>query len=169
MADKKSESKIVLEREYNVPLRRKYLLVPKYKRTNKAVKTIREFIAKHMKSDDIKLGGYLNDMMWKHGAKNPPHHVAVIAKKDDQGVVLVEMKGAPVKKKKEEPKKEDKKPEAKKEPAKETKPEVKDAEVVEEKKEEPKPQPKPAPKTETPKPEVKPAAKPQPKPVEKKE
>lgn len=164
MADKKAESKIVLEREYNVPLRRKYLLVPKYKRTNKAVKTLREFIAKHMKSDDIKLGRYLNDMIWKDGAKKPPHHVEVIAKKDDQGVVFVEMKGAPVKKKKEESKKDDKKSEvkeAKETSAKETKPEVKEAEVVEEKKE--------TKKEETPKPTPKPESKPTIKPVEKKE
>ena len=101
---KKEETKIVLEREYNVPLRRKYLLVQRYRRTNKAVKTLKEFIAKHMKSENVKLGRYLNTHLWKHGIKNPPHHVSVIAKKDDKGMVSVEMKGAPVEKAKEEKK-----------------------------------------------------------------
>ncbi len=91
MTDNK-DSKIVLEREYNVPLRRKWLLVPKYKRAKKAVKTLRDFIAKHMKSDDVKLGRLLNMSIWKDGIKNPPHHVEVLAKKNEEGVVTVVLK-----------------------------------------------------------------------------
>jgi large subunit ribosomal protein L31e len=98
---KKSEPQIMLEREYNIPLRRKYLLVPKYKRAKKCINTIFEFLSKHMKSDQIKLGNYLNLEIWKDGIKSPPHHVAVIAKKYDDGVVKVELKGAPEKVKKE--------------------------------------------------------------------
>ena len=45
MADKKKEPKVVLEREYNIPLRRKFLNTPKYKRSKKAIKTVREFIS----------------------------------------------------------------------------------------------------------------------------
>ena len=85
MAENK-ELKIVLEREYNVPLRRKWLLVPKYKRAKKAVNTLRDFIAKHMKATEVKLGRYVNMTIWKDGIKNPPHHVLVIAKKNEEGV-----------------------------------------------------------------------------------
>ena len=91
MTDNKS-AKIVLEREYNVPLRRKWLLVPKYKRAKKAIKTLKDFIAKHMKSDNVKVGKYLNMNIWKDGIKNPPHHVLVIAKKNEEGLVEVELK-----------------------------------------------------------------------------
>ena len=44
--------KIMFEREYIVPLRREWLKVPTYKRANKAVKALKQFIAKHMKVYD---------------------------------------------------------------------------------------------------------------------
>ena len=53
---KKDEPKQVLERTYNVPLRRELLKVPRYRKTQKATKALREFLAKHMKSDDVKIG-----------------------------------------------------------------------------------------------------------------
>lgn len=112
MAKKETPPKIVLERTYNIPLRRRWLYVPKYKRAKKAITTLREFLIKHMKpgADEkgkiqLKLGGYVNEELWKHGMKNPPHHVKVVAKKDDKGAVTAELEGAPVEKPKEEPKK----------------------------------------------------------------
>ena len=116
MAKKEEASKSVLERVYNIPLRRETLKVPPFKKANKAAKTIRQFISKHMKSDNVAIGRYLNLKIWKHGAKNPPHHVKVNAVKDDQGKVFVELIDAP----KEQPKVEEKKKSIKKE-EKETK------------------------------------------------
>ncbi len=66
------------------------LKVPPFRKANKAVKTVQEFISKHMKSDDVVIGRYLNLNIWKHGAKNPPHKVKVNAVKDDKGKVVVE-------------------------------------------------------------------------------
>ncbi|MEK6817555.1 MAG: 50S ribosomal protein L31e, partial [Nanoarchaeota archaeon] len=42
----------IIEREYTIPLREKVRSVPRYKKTNKAVRTIKEFLAKHMKVYD---------------------------------------------------------------------------------------------------------------------
>ncbi|MBN1386150.1 60S ribosomal protein L31 [Candidatus Woesearchaeota archaeon] len=94
-----------MEREYNIPLRKEFLKVQRYKRTNKAVKAVKEFISKHMKSDDVRIGKHLNMKLWEHGIKNPPHHVKVLAKKDDEGIVRVELVGAPVEEKSEVQKK----------------------------------------------------------------
>jgi len=92
MAKKKQdEPKTVLERVYNVPLRREYLKAPNWKRTPKAVKALRQFISKHMKSDDVLIGKYANLHLWKNGMKNPPHHVKVNAVKDDKGKVKVDI------------------------------------------------------------------------------
>jgi len=102
---KTEETKIVLERSYNVPLRREWLKSPKWKRSKKASKALKEFLVKHMKSDNVKVGKYLNEYLWKHGIKNPPHHVKLIAKKDSNGVVTAELEGAPVDKVVEAPKK----------------------------------------------------------------
>ncbi|MBI2655983.1 60S ribosomal protein L31, partial [Candidatus Woesearchaeota archaeon] len=97
-------SKIVLERNYVIPLRRETLKVPNFKKANKAVRAIKQFISKHMKSENVAVGKYLNLFIWKHGAKNPPHKVQVTASKDDKGRVFVEIVGAPKEKPKEEKK-----------------------------------------------------------------
>ncbi len=94
MADKK-EAATVLERTYNVPLRREYLKVPRYKRAKKAVSALRQFLARHMKADisSVKLMNSANLELWKHGIKNPPHHVKVTVTKDSEGVVKAALFG----------------------------------------------------------------------------
>lgn len=67
---------------------------PRWNRTKKAVIALRQFLAKHMKSENVLLGKELNEEMWKHGIQNPPHHVKVKAVKDDKGVVKAELFGA---------------------------------------------------------------------------
>jgi large subunit ribosomal protein L31e len=95
MAKKEETTKIVLERVYNVPLRREFLKVASWKRTKKATKALKEFISKHMKSDNVNLGKFVNKELWKHGIKNPPHHVKISAKKNDKGRVDVELAELP--------------------------------------------------------------------------
>jgi len=99
---------MALERVYNIPLRKEFQKAPRYKRAKKAVNALRNFLKKHMKSEDIKIGKQLNLKIWKHGIKNPPHHVKVNAVKDDKGIVKTELYGIPyeeVKEKKKEAKK----------------------------------------------------------------
>ena len=142
---------MAIERTYNIPLRREWLRVPRHKRAKRAVKAIRNFLTQHMKSDEIKIGKYLNEAIWSRGIKSPPHHVQVAVTKDDTGMVSVELVGAPKTEKKETPAKATKEekapaaaPEAK--PAAETKP-VK-AEKPVEKKEAKQEKPKAEKKTE---------------------
>lgn len=121
-----------ITRTYNVPLRKEFIKSPEYKRAKKAVNALRAFLQKHMKSEDVKLGKYLNQAVWARGMKHPPHHIKVIVTKEDDGKVFAELEGAPV-----EAKKEGKKKPAKAK-AEEKKPEQL-AEIVEEKKEEKEP------------------------------
>jgi len=120
----KKEIKMI-ERTYNVPLRKEFQKVPRYKKTNKAVTAMKQFLSKHMKSDNVKIGKSINEQIWKHGIKNPPHHVKITVTKDDKGEVKAELFGM---KKKEDKKgkkvKTEKKKEVKAEKA-ETKEEVK--------------------------------------------
>jgi large subunit ribosomal protein L31e len=129
---KKEETKIVLERVYTVPLRKGFLKVPRYMRTQKAARVLRIFLEKNMKSKDIRLGKYVNKLLWEHGIQNPPHHVKVTCIKDDKGVVKVELVGAPKEDKKDEKKKPAKK-EVKAEIVKEEKTEAKQEAAFEEK------------------------------------
>ena len=98
---KTNEPKILIEREYIVPLRKGWLKVPKYKRANKAVKTLKEFIARHMKVYDrdlrkIKVEIDLNNEIRFRGMKKPLAKIKVKAKKYDNEIVRVELANIPV-------------------------------------------------------------------------
>ena len=85
-----------LERTYTIPLRSEYQKTATYKRTKKATKAIKEFIVRHMKAADfnaVKILHELNLEMWKHGIRNPPHKIKVNAKRDDKGIVMVQLFG----------------------------------------------------------------------------
>lgn len=82
-----------LERVYNIPLRKEYLKVPYWKRTKKAVVATRQFLQKHLKAKEVKLGTKLNEVLWEKGIKNPPHHIKVTVVKDEKGIVKAELFG----------------------------------------------------------------------------
>lgn len=84
-----------IERIYNVPLRKGFIKSPRYKKAKKAVLTLREFLARHMKVDmkSVKIGRVLNETVWDRGIKHPPHHVKVTVIKDDEGIVKAELFG----------------------------------------------------------------------------
>jgi len=92
MAEIKTEK---IEREYTIPLRREIHKVARYRKTEKAIKAIKEFLVRHMKIYDrdlkkIKIDQYLNEEMWHRGIRNPPTKVKVRAIKEN-GIVRVEL------------------------------------------------------------------------------
>jgi|ETNmetMinimDraft_2_1059921.scaffolds.fasta_scaffold09649_6 large subunit ribosomal protein L31e len=97
------------ERSYTIPLRKEFLKVPRYQRTKKAVKAIRYFTQKHMKTPIVKIGPYLNELMLARGRKNPPYKIQVkIIKEEDKNknmISRVELASIPVRKAAEEKKK----------------------------------------------------------------
>ena len=134
---------MALEREYNIPLRREWLKAPKHKRANKAGRALKEFLARHMRADkkDIKVGKWLNQAIWEHGMKMPPHHIKVKVIKDDEGIVRAELAILPKEaieemKKAEEEKKKTEKKKTEKGAEKEKKEEEKEASEEEAKEEE---------------------------------
>jgi large subunit ribosomal protein L31e len=96
---KEEGSEIVIEREYNVPLRKEWLKTAKYKRAKKSIRALRDFLKKHMKSEEVKIGKYANLEIWKHGIKNPPHHIKVKVTKNKNGVVVAELVNKPTREK----------------------------------------------------------------------
>src|SRR3989338_474009 len=107
-----------MERLYTIPLRKEFSKAPNYKRTSRAIKAIRDFIKKHMKNENVKIGKHLNLEMWKNGRKNPPPRKKVKAvvekiKEKDREIeyVIVELPHVKIElpkkeKKKEKPKEE---------------------------------------------------------------
>lgn len=83
----------LLERTYTIPLRREFLKVAKWKRSNKAVRAAKQFLQRHMKSENVRLGMSINELLWSQGNKNPPPRVKVIATKDEKGLVKAELFG----------------------------------------------------------------------------
>ncbi len=76
-----------MERVYTIPLRRDFRKAAIWRRTKRAMNEVRAFLSKHMKSNDVRIGTDVNEYLWKHGAKNPPHKVKVTVTKGDDNVV----------------------------------------------------------------------------------
>jgi large subunit ribosomal protein L31e len=98
----KEEKKVEkIEREYTIPLRDKCRPVPRYKKTPKSVKTIKEFLVRHMQIRDkdlkkIRIDPYLNEQLWIRGIKKPLHKVKVKVVKEGD-IVKVYSSELPVK------------------------------------------------------------------------
>jgi len=91
---KETKTEEKLEREYTIPLRHRWSIVPTYKRANKAVKSVKEFLVRHMKIRDrdlnkVKIDKYLNETLWFRGIKHPPSKIKVRAIKEGD-IVRVE-------------------------------------------------------------------------------
>ena len=110
-------------RTYTIPLRKEFLKAARWRRSKKAVSVVRSFVIQHTKSEEVKVGRWLNETIWKRGSKNPPSRVRVDVKKEEN-YSIVELSELPRKANKTETKIEDKIPE-KEEEKKETKPKVK--------------------------------------------
>ncbi len=76
-----------MERVYTVPLRRAYNAAHKY-RARAAMKTLRAFIARHMKVGEahVKIHESVNHEVWKRGARKPPKRIKVVAVKEGEYV-----------------------------------------------------------------------------------
>lgn len=98
-SDKKAEVKPELEREYVINLRHGVIRAQKYRRAKKAIRVLKEFLAKHMKVENrdlrnIKLDRYLNNEIWFRGIRKPLMKVKVKAIKKE-GVVYAELAEIP--------------------------------------------------------------------------
>ncbi len=88
-----------VEREYTIPLRNEWRKVANYRRTGRAVKEIKKFIARHMKVPDrdvdkVKLDIYLNNEIWFRGKQKPPAKIKVRVRRVGE-LVMVELADIP--------------------------------------------------------------------------
>jgi len=78
------------EQIYVIPLRGTRR-APRWKRSNVAIKDIRTYLSRHMKSEDVKLDRSINERVWDRGAEKPPSRIRVRAMKIDDGQVQAEL------------------------------------------------------------------------------
>ncbi len=77
-----------MERVYTIRFHR-IKRTPRTKRTVKAVRYLRRFIARHMKSEQVRIAEELNERLWRRGIQKPPAKIRVKAEKQEDGSVLV--------------------------------------------------------------------------------
>jgi len=88
LAQEQSQGVIrVMERIYTIPLR-DVKNGPRTKRAQKAIRYIRSFLEKHMKSEDVIIDGALNEKIWERGIEHIPSKIRVKADKQDDGSVV---------------------------------------------------------------------------------
>lgn len=78
------------EQIYIIPLR-DARRAPRWKKSHTAMKDIRKYLEKHLKSTDVKLDRSINEKIWDRGAEHPPSRVRVRAMKFDDGQVQAEL------------------------------------------------------------------------------
>jgi large subunit ribosomal protein L31e len=79
---------IVAEKMFTINLGRVWIAKPK-KRAPRAINAIKEYMKRHMKSDDIVITNEVNEQIWSRGIEKPPRRVKVRAVKDNENRVIV--------------------------------------------------------------------------------
>jgi len=129
------------EKIFNIPLREAFER-PRTKRAKIATNIVRNFLVRHMKSENIKIGNSINQEIWKRGIQKPPRKIRIHAVKEED-IVYSELLGIEIKTpSKEELKKKEEKKKEKKEKIKEERKERRKRTIQEEIEEEVKGKPK---------------------------
>ncbi len=82
------EIEIVEERIYTIPFRRVWA-TPRGKRSPRASRMLRDFVRRHMKTEDVRISNEVNEELWARGIKKPPRQMKVRLVKDKEGKVIV--------------------------------------------------------------------------------
>lgn len=78
------------EQIYIIPLRG-VRRASRRRRCDTAIKDIRSYLGRHMKSEDVRLDPTINEHVWERGAEKPPSKIRVRAMKFDDGQVQAEL------------------------------------------------------------------------------
>ena len=83
------EEEIIDERIYTVPLRKAYWTGSRLRRSNRAVRILKEFVERHMKPDELLIQPEVNERIWARGIQKPPRRIRIRATKNADSVVRV--------------------------------------------------------------------------------
>ena len=132
------------EKIYTINIRKAISKAPEWEKSKKSVFFVKNFLKKHMKGDEVRIGKSITEKIWEKGSHKPPKKIRIHAILSEEGegadkkrIIKAELLGIPFSVEKEKKKKEKKKEEKPKEEVKkeETKPEKPEEEKPEEKKE----------------------------------
>ena len=86
MSDK--DENIIEENVFNIPLSSGGTHTTK-RRAPRALRTLRSFIGKHMKTEAITISSEVNEEISRRGTERPPHHLRVRAAKAKDGKITI--------------------------------------------------------------------------------
>lgn len=83
------EIEVVEEKIYTISLRHVWVVTPRGKRAPRAVRDVRDFVARHMKAEEVAISNEVNEVIWSRSINKPPRKITVRAVKDKEGKVIV--------------------------------------------------------------------------------
>lgn len=69
---------------FTVPIKKIKKIVPRWKRAPRAVKFVREFVARHAKAQEVIIDPKVNEKIWERGIDNPPSKLRVKVKVEEE-------------------------------------------------------------------------------------
>jgi len=87
MVEEKGEG--INERIYTIPLRA-VKKAPRWKRSNRAITLIREYLVQHTKAEYIVLDKTINEKVWERGSQKPPSRIRVKVT-EEEDVITAEL------------------------------------------------------------------------------
>jgi large subunit ribosomal protein L31e len=87
-AEGEEEIEIVEEKIYTIPLGRVWVTA-RGMRAPRAVRDVRDFVAHHMKAEEVAISNEVNSVLWARSINKPPRRITVRAVKDKEGKVIV--------------------------------------------------------------------------------
>jgi large subunit ribosomal protein L31e len=88
-AEGEEEIEVVEEKIYTIPLRHVWVVTPRGKRAPRAVRDVRDFVARHMKAEEVAMSNEVNAALWARSINKPPRRITVRAVKDKEGKVII--------------------------------------------------------------------------------
>ncbi len=88
-AEGEEEIEVVEEKVYTISLRHVWVVTPRGKRAPRAVRDVRDFVARHMKAEEVAISNEVNEALWSRSINKPPRKITVRAVKDKEGKVIV--------------------------------------------------------------------------------
>jgi large subunit ribosomal protein L31e len=83
------EIEVVEEKVYTISLRHVYAVTPRGRRAPRAVRDVRDYVARHMKAEEVAVSNEINSEIWGRSINKPPRKITVRAVKDKEGKVIV--------------------------------------------------------------------------------
>ncbi|MEM1948431.1 MAG: 50S ribosomal protein L31e [Candidatus Caldarchaeum sp.] len=79
-------------RVHVIPLRDAWK-ASRLRRTDAAVRIVKEYAQRHAKASVVKLSPKVSEKLWENGRQNPPRRIKVVLEKEDEDTVVVRLEG----------------------------------------------------------------------------